>query len=223
MFPALFGYLSGEVASSAADGVMMQKKFWKNAVFFFLGFTVMMVSLGIIASFVGDAVKPVLRWVQVFAGIVLLFLGLHQMKILRLNFLPNLARMEAAATRPLGSIKAGYLRSFVACMVIAPGWGQIFLGSVLLVVAVNGNLMLNMAHMLAYSLGFGLMFFVTFLFAGPLRSLFKRMGDRVKRIEQLGGAMIIAIGALMIIGRLNWITDLAAWKGGHLIRSLLGI
>jgi cytochrome c-type biogenesis protein len=220
MFPALFGYLSGEVVGSAANG-SFQKKFWKNAVFFFLGFTVMMVTLGIIASFVGDAVKPILRWVQVFAGIVLLFLGLHQMNILRLKFLPDMGRMEIAATRTLGSIEAGYLRSFVAGIVIAPGWGQIFLGSVLLVVAVNGNFMFNVAHMLAYSLGFGLMFFITFLFAGPLRLLFKRLGDRVKRIEQLGGAMLIAIAALMIIGRLNWITDLANWKGGLLIHSFL--
>ncbi|HJV45874.1 MAG TPA: cytochrome c biogenesis protein CcdA, partial [Bacillota bacterium] len=131
MIPALFGYLSGEVAGSANDRASLRKKFWKNAVFFVLGFIVMMVTLGIIASLIGQAVKPVVRWVQVFAGIVLFFMGLHQMGIMRLKFLPNLARMQTAATSTLGSIKPGYARSFVAGMVIAPGWGQIFLGSVL--------------------------------------------------------------------------------------------
>ena len=223
MLPALLGYLSGEVAGSAADGESTRKRFWKNAVLFFLGFTVMMITLGVVASFVGEAVKPVVRWVQVVAGIVLLFLGLYQMKVLRLKFLPNLGKMEAAATKQLGLIKPGYLRSFVAGMVIAPGWGQIFLGSVLLVVAVNGNLLFNMTAMLAYSLGFGLMFFITFLFSEPLRLLFRKMGDRMRRIEQVGGALIVGISVLMISGKLNWITDLANWKGGVLVRNFLGM
>ncbi|RXT03585.1 cytochrome c biogenesis CcdA family protein [Ammoniphilus sp. CFH 90114] len=223
MMPALFGYLSGEVASSAADKASMRKRFWKNAVFFVLGFTLIMITLGIVASFVGEAVKPVVRWVQIFSGMALLLLGFHQMKILRLKFLPDTARLEAAASSTLGSIRPGYLRSFIAGMVIAPGWGQIFLGSVLLVVAVNGNLMLNIAQMLAYSLGFSLMFFITFLFSEPLRLLFNRMGDKVKRMEQIGGALIVGIAVLMIVGKLNWITDLATWKGGALVKSFLGI
>ena len=43
MFPALFGFLSGEVAGSATDHRSIRKKFWKNAVFFVLGFSITMV------------------------------------------------------------------------------------------------------------------------------------------------------------------------------------
>lgn len=203
MLPALLGYLSGEVAGTAAEGKEVRKKYWKNALFFALGFTVTMTILGIIASFIGEAVKPIVSWVQVVAGIFMLLLGLHQMKIIRLRFLPDMAKMEAAATSQVGTIKPGYLRSFVAGMIIAPGWGQIFLGSVLLVVAVNGNLLMNIAQMLAYSLGFSFMFFVTFLFAEPLRGLFRRMRDKVKRIEQAGGALIMGVAILMITGKLS--------------------
>jgi len=223
MIPALFGYLSGEAAGSGADGKTIRQRFWKNALFFILGFIVTMMTLGMIASFIGQAVKPIVHWVQVFAGIILLFLGLRQINIIKFNFLPNTAKLEAAASSSIGTIKPGYFRSFVAGMVIAPGWGTIFLGSVLLVISVNGNFMLNMVQMLAYSVGYSLMLALTFLLFEPMRLLFKRLGDKVRRIEQVGGAMVMAIGVLMITGKLNWLSDLATWKGGALIKGFLGI
>ena len=223
MIPALFGYLSGEVAGSAADNRSIQKRFWKNAVLFVLGFSVTMVILGIIASFVGEAVSSVVGPVKVVAGIILLFLGLHQMRLFSLKFLPKLTKLEIAAANQVGSVKPGYLRSFVAGMVIAPGWGQIFLGSVLLVVAVNGNLVVNILQMIAYSLGFSLMFFITFIFAAPLRRLYQRLGDKATRVQQFGGAMLVFVALLMISGKLNWITDLANWKGGLLVRNFIDL
>lgn len=223
MFPALFGFLSGEVAGSATDHRSIRKKFWKNAVFFVLGFSITMVVLGIIASFIGEAVSSVVGTVKVISGIILLFLGLHQMRLFHLKFLPKFTKLETVAANQVGAVKPGYLRSFVAGLVIAPGWGQIFLGSVLLVVAVNGNLVLNILQMIAYSLGFSLMFFITFIFGEPLRRLYQKLGDKAKRIEQFGGAMLVFVALLMISGKLNWITDLANWKGGLLVRNFIDL
>lgn len=223
MLPALFGYLSGEAAGSAANGKTISKRFWKNAIFFILGFTIMMMILGAIASLIGQAVKPIVHWVQFVAGVILLFLGLRQMNILSLNLFPSWAKLEVAASSSVGTFKPGYVRSFIAGMVIAPGWGAIFIGSILLVISVNGNFMLNMAQVFAYSVGYSLMLALTFLFFEPMRLLVKRMGDKARRVQQAGGALIMAIGILMVTGKLNWLSGLATWKGGALIKGFLGI
>ncbi|MFS0646282.1 cytochrome c biogenesis CcdA family protein [Siminovitchia sp. 179-K 8D1 HS] len=219
MLPAILGFLSGEVAGSATDHKGIRKKLLLNAVYFILGFTFTMVILGIIASWIGEAVASVLDIVKVLAGVVLIVLGLLQMKILQLN-ISNKANVEIAATK---SIKPGFLRSFVTGMVIAPGWGNIFLGSVLLFITVNGSLIGNILHMLAYSLGFGIMFLIAFLFAEPLRLLFSRMGNHFNRIQQFGGTLIVIVGLLMVTNKLGMITGLATWSGGQMIRQFLGM
>ncbi|RKD25038.1 hypothetical protein BEP19_04215 [Ammoniphilus oxalaticus] len=223
MMPALFGYLSGEAASSVADGKTLRQRFWKNALFFILGFIVVMMTLGAIASFIGESVRSIVQWVQVVAGFILILLGFYQMKILRFKLPNQLVKLETAATGSVGSVKPGYVRSFVAGMVIAPGWGPIFLGTVLLVITVNGNFLSNLALMFAYCLGFALMFLLSFLFFEPLRLLTQKLGDKMRRVEQAGGALMMSIGVLMVVGKLNWITDLGKWKISVAIKGLLGM
>jgi cytochrome c-type biogenesis protein len=162
------------------------------------------VGLGASVGLVGFAFQDVVRSLafRVVAGGALVVLGLHGAGIVRI---PALMRDVRVRFNPAG--KLGVAPSFLVGAAFAAGWtpciGPI-LGTILLYAGTEGTVGKGALLLAAYSLGLG----VPFLLAGyALESatlVMRRVNQQARAVELASGALMAAMGVVVMTGGLTW-------------------
>jgi len=213
--PLLPGYLSYVSALPVSDLGDRQARMvtLRAALLFVAGFTVVFTALGVVAQLLGSVFLanggPVVRWF----GVPIIILGLSTMGVLRLPFLMKERRMDLARV-PRGTVWA-----FPMGMAFAAGWAPC-LGPVLATIyataAVSGTAVWGAVLLILYSAGLGVPFVALALgFNRAQRSMgwLRRNG---RRIEVVGGAMLVAVGLLFVTGRWQgYFQPLQRWFAEH--------
>ena len=172
--------------------------------------------LGASASYFGSllvAHRDMIRWVG--GGAVIIF-GLHMSGIFRINLFYrekrlNIDRLAGGyfgkekrknSEKPKGS----YLWPFIVGMAFAAGWtpciGPI-LSSILILASTQDSVYKGIILLSLYSLGLGLPFLITALFVEWALGLFKRIKKYFGYIEAASGAILVAVGLLIITDSLD--------------------
>jgi thiol:disulfide interchange protein len=138
---------------------------------------------------------------KVAGGIVVVF-GIHFMGLIRLPFL---MREFTIRTRPArGAVSA--LRAFVLGAAFALGWtpcvGPI-LASILFLSSQAATLLKGMSLLAVYAAGLGVPFVVMAFGYERLTSQVDWLKRHMKLISTISGALLIAIGALIVLGSLQ--------------------
>jgi cytochrome c-type biogenesis protein len=135
-------------------------------------------------------------------------LGLYLLGIFNIGAFATEKRVHIA-TKPLG-----YLGTVVVGMAFAAGWtpciGPI-LGGVLTYTASSADLNRGLVLLLAYSLGLAVPFLLAALMIDRFMELFQRYRGALVWISRVSGALLIAVGLLMITGSM---TVLSSWLQG---------
>jgi len=170
-----------------------------RTLFFILGFTLIFVGLGILFSGTAGFISGASRIIDIAAGSLIIVLGLNFTfdfwKLLNMEKRFHLHRAPAGAA---GSLLLG--------MAFGAGWtpcvGPI-LASILFLAGTSGRILQGSLLLAVYSAGLG----VPFLLAGLFFSLFLRQAERLKphlnKIRIASGLFLIAIGLLVLLGRLQ--------------------
>lgn len=113
-------------------------------------------------------------------------------------------------TKPLG-----FLGSFVVGLAFAFGWtpciGPI-LGTILGIAAQKETVWQGIILLTSYSAGLGIPFLITGISISAFYNFFNKIKRHFKKIEIIGGVMLIVVGILMITGSLTIIaTYLTKW------------
>jgi cytochrome c-type biogenesis protein len=171
------------------------------------GFSTVFVLLGASATAVGRVLQT---WridlfgieigaVQV-AGAVIVLMGLHMTGLLPIRTLYRDARLhpQLRPTGPLGTYLLGAAFAFGWSPCVGP-----ILGGILTIAGGRETVYQGMLLLAVYSVGLGLPFFlagwsVEFLFESA-----KRIRPHLRRIEIASGALLIALGVLVVTNRLT--------------------
>jgi cytochrome c-type biogenesis protein len=198
VLPLLPGYVGYMTGASAGERVPIQKAL-PGTLAFVGGLTAVFVSLGATASVLSSFLLDHKRGIELFSGSFIVALGLTMVFGDRITFLMREKRMHF---RP----RAGIVPTFLLGMAFAFGWTPCIgptLGAALNLAATSEGLASGIGLLFAYSLGIGLPFVAAGL--GLLT-----FGGRIKRhtatIRLVGGAILVAVGVLMLTGRLTLIT-----------------
>ena len=146
------------------------------------------------------------------AGLVIVAMGLHLLGVLRIPLLYRDTRFQPR-DRP-----RGVLGTFVVGAAFAFGWSPCvgpILGGILTLAGSHDTVYQGMGLLAVYAAGLA----VPFLLAGLSVELFFRSLARVRqhlrRIEQLSGALLVALGLLIASNRFTWMNQylsfLNAW------------
>lgn len=196
LMPGYVSYVSG-VAGSGSGTVVVRSRVLAAAGLFVLGFTLVFAAMGAGVSGLGTMLIRHRAGLMQAAGLVVLVLGLANLGLLKIPFLyrerrPNMRRITPG---PAGALPLG--------MAFALGWtpciGPVLAG-ILAIAASSASPVYGASLLLTYALGLGLPFLL--LAAGlakegrPINWL-RRHG---RRIEVVGGVVLIAMGILMITG-----------------------
>lgn len=200
IFPAYMSYITGisvrELQESKKGEV--RKSLLSHSAFFLLGVSLVFISLGIGASFLGKWIQSVLTGnsgllIQRIAGIFIIIMGLFVAGWLKIPALMQERRMQSA-NKPVG-----YLGTFFVGLGFAAGWtpciGPIF-GSILALAASNPGHGITYTFM--YVIGFALPFLLLTFFLGSTKWITRHTGI----IMKVGGIIMIIMGLVLFTGQL---------------------
>jgi len=209
IYPSFLSYVTGVSVDELSAGTRaVRMRVLKHSLAFFVGFSVIYVSLGLTASALGTFFYNSRSWLPIVGGLLVIVMGLALMGVLRIPFLMRDTR------RQLASRPEGYLGSALVGLTFAAGWtpciGPI-LGAVLALAATSpgyGGLLL-----LAYSVGFALPFTGLAYALGSVRKLARYS----LVIERIGGAIMVVMGILLATGGMArmsaWLLEVTGFTG----------
>jgi cytochrome c-type biogenesis protein len=180
------------------------RKVMLNSVAFILGFSVVFVALGAVATEVSQMLARYRSTLAQIAGVVIILFGLHLTGVFKIKALYTDARLH--------SVKGGSTAwgAFVIGFAFAFGWTPC-VGPVLTVIltfaAAQNSITKGVMLLAIYSMGLAVPFLLTALGVERFLKFYSRFRAHMHAIEVASGALLIALGVLLVIGRFTIISN----------------
>ena len=202
VLPIVPGFISYIVGKSFSDLQKSSKKenlkLLPLIILFIIGFSIVFIIMGASIDFLSDFFYNLKKEMNIFSGILIIFLGLFFLGILKIPFLDlerklNFDKLQNLSFFPL-----------LIGMAFAFGWSPCIgpiLGSVLAIAindSVNGTLLLTI-----YSIGLGIPFLVVGLMMGKLIILSKNLAKFTRHFQILTGLILLITGILILNGTIQ--------------------
>jgi cytochrome c-type biogenesis protein len=200
--PLYAAHLSGMPGASINDPTY-RRRILANAFAYILGFSVVFISLGIALGAAGSLVSAASvlashrSWLIRFGGVFLAVLGLQQIGMIEIPWLRQERRL-AAAGKGAGRLTS----SFLVGLTFGAGWSPCvgpILGAILTLAASQGDIQRAAVLLTLYSAGFAIPFLMLAIF-GARSGILARISRRLSSLNQLAGAVMLAMGILMVLG-----------------------
>lgn len=171
-----------------------------HSITFVLGFSVVFIALGAVATGVGQVVNEYHSLLSKIAGVVVIIFGLHLTGVLKIKALYADKRMHdvKGSASALGSFAVGFAFAFGWTPCIGP-----ILATILVLASAQGTVMKGVVLLAVYSLGLAVPFLLTSLGVDRFLSFYGRFRKHLHTVEVLSGILLIAIGVLIFLNNLK--------------------
>lgn len=242
LVPGYLSYLAGTAGDHARrrdeEAPRLRWRVAMHALCFVCGFSLIFIALGATASTLGIFLRTHLALLREIAGVVLILAGLQVAGVPRaLLYLweRRSAIARSGSSSALEWCRALYLgalrehrvevrrgepalaKSALIGVAFGAGWtpciGPI-LGSIYTLAAVSGSLRQGVALLAIYSLGLGLPFLATGLLIDRATPAFRRLSRALPLVMLACGALMMAMGALVLSGLLTRLAQFSPLLGG---------
>lgn len=206
--PGYLAFIAG-IPESAAGVRGARKRIVWNALAFIIGFSLVFILLGTFAGFLGAFIGPWRDMLGRLAGAMLIVFGLTMLGIVRIPALSSSASIRIPHFIVLGRWES----SLLIGMLFAFGWSPCIgpiLGTVLTVslLASSPSAVFQGAFLLGiFSLGLAVPFLLTAFFLQKAESLLSHLTLFVKILSIVGGVGLLAVGILLILGDMAYVTS----------------
>jgi cytochrome c-type biogenesis protein len=201
LVPGFLVYLAGTTTAGAGS------KRWDIVVaslLFVAGFSLVFSILGVLLNTILTSVAySVQLWLSRVGGLIIIFFGLYLAGLIRIGWLEQEHKIAVTG------IKSKYVTSFVFGIAFAAGWTPCVgaaLGAILGLAATKPTLAFSL--LLAYSLGLGLPFIITGLFASQAVAWIHKYSRTLQYVNILFGILLIVLGILIFTQTLGLVANL---------------
>jgi cytochrome c-type biogenesis protein len=208
LIPGYISFISGASMEEMRGGGDVAPSTTRLQIFltslaFVIGFSIVFVALGASATAIGKFMFARLPLLSKIAGGILIVFGLHTMGVFRLAFLETEKRVHARRkpAGPLGAMLVGVAFAFGWTPCIGP-----ILGGILAIAGSKNSVWEGVTLLAVYSLGLGIPFLITSLAINQFFAAVKRIRRYYHAIEITSGALLVAVGVLIITGQMTLIT-----------------
>jgi cytochrome c-type biogenesis protein len=171
---------------------------------FVAGLSTSFIILGFGAGALGAFINT--QWFLRICGLLVVLLGLHQIGLFHLSFLEQDKKIHLKR-----SAKQDILGTYLLGLTFSFGWtpciGPI-LGAVLGITASKGQAAYGGLLMFIYSLGLLIPFLILSIFSNLLLQHVKKLTKHLRKIQILGGIIIVIMGILLMTNNLNFFVSL---------------
>jgi cytochrome c-type biogenesis protein len=199
VLPLVPGYVS-LISGSSVEALQsserrLLRQVMAHSLMFVMGFSLVFISLGAMATGVGQLTRQYYPLLTRIAGVVIVIFGLH---------LTGLLRIKAFyADKRMHQLKGGssVWGAFVIGFAFAFGWtpciGPI-LATILAFAAAEDTVLKGTGLLAVYSLGLAVPFLLTSLGIDRFLNFYARFRRHLHTVEVVSGALLIAIGLLVL-------------------------
>lgn len=199
LVPSYLSFVTGVSVEDMQEGVDRRATLI-HSVLFVLGFSVIFMLLGTTASFLGQFFRAYEVWIARIGGVLIIVLGLHLLGVFRIGSLMREKRVHLA-DKP-----AGYLGTLVVGAAFGAGWtpciGPI-LGGILTLAGTSETVWHGTGLLGVYSLGLAVPFLLSALALDWFLQTFQRFRRFMPVVEKASGALLVALGLLLVTGTLE--------------------
>jgi len=210
--PSYLAFVSGLTLGELTDHrtAEVRRSALVHSSLFVLGFSLVFMSLGLVATAFGGSIARMLPALNRLGGVVVLLFGIHLLGLLRL---PAFARdlrvhLENRPAGPFGSLLVG--------VAFGAGWtpciGPI-LGSILLYASLEATMVHGTALLGTYALGLGIPFIVASVALNWFLAGSRKARAWMVPLQRGAGVVLVLIGLLMLTGRFAALTAFLAGMG----------
>lgn len=205
IFPAYLSYITGVSVKEIQieKNLKLRRQLLKHSIIFLLGVSLIFISLGAGASFLGNWLHNLLNGdagllIQRIAGAFIIIMGLFIAEWIKIPSLMKEKRYQYSKK------SVSYLGTFFVGLGFAAGWtpciGPIF-GSILLLATTNPDQ--GIFYTLMYIIGFSIPFIILTFFMGSTKWIVKHSNV----IMKIGGCIMIIMGLILFFGLMPRITE----------------
>jgi len=182
----------------------LMRRVMVNSVGFILGFTVVFITLGAIASEIGQVTARYKHTLSIVAGVIIIIFGLHLTGIFKIKALYTDARLHSVkgSSTLLGAFVVGFAFAFGWTPCLGP-----ILSGILALASEQDTLMKGVFLLGVYSLGLAVPFLLTSLLMERFLKFYGRFRSHMHALEVASGGLLIALGILLVIGRFTLISS----------------
>ena len=197
LIPGYISYISGE---SLGDIVDQQKKVILKTILFSLGFSLVFISFGATASFIGNILLENSNTLRIIAGIIIIIFSLQLIGILNLNFLNQEKRFQTKnySNNLFFPVLVGAAFGFGWTPCIGP-----VLGSILTLAAVESSIGKGILLLSFYSLGLAIPFILSGYGISKFLAFSKNFRKNIKIVSVTGGVILLITGILILTNKLQ--------------------
>ena len=199
VLPLIPGYISYISGSSLNELIEKKSVNIFPIILFTLGFSLVFISFGATASFLGSVILNNSYELRIASGIIIIIFSLHILGILNLNFLNYEKRIYTEK-------KSGIFSSILVGMAFAFGWtpciGPI-LGSILALASTEQSLNRGIMLLFFYSLGLAIPFILSGYLIQKFMVFSKNLKSKMNIISKFGGSLLLITGLLIISNKLQ--------------------
>lgn len=166
------------------------------ALMFVLGLSTVFLLMGMAASTFGRMFLQYQERLAQASGLVIIVMGLHFLRVIRIPILDREARMETQG-------EAGALGAYVLGLAFAFGWTPCIgpqLGMILSLAAQSGGAERGAALLAVYAAGLGLPFLLSAIFITRAIGVMNRIKPHLQAIERVMGGLLIVVGIALLTG-----------------------
>ena len=201
VLPLVPGYISF-ICGTTLEGLENQNKsfIFKNTLLFALGFSIVFISLGATATFLGSILFNYSKFFTYLVGLIIIIFSLNMIGILQLRLLSQEFRYHFK-----NQIKKPYV-AFLIGIGFGFGWtpciGPI-LGSVLAFASLETTLLKGIILLTIYSFGLAIPFVLSGVYLTKFLIFSRSMKSHIIKIQKGSGYILLITGVMIITGKLQ--------------------
>ena len=199
VLPLIPGYISYITGNSLKEIIEKKNINILPVILFTIGFSLVFISFGATASFIGSVVLNNSYHLRIAAGILIIIFSLQIIGIINLKFLNYEKRINTEK-------KSGNFSSIVIGMAFGFGWtpciGPI-LGSILALASTEESLNRGILLLTFYSLGLAIPFIISGYLIQKFMIFSKNLKSKINLFSKIGGTLLLITGLLIITNQLQ--------------------
>ena len=196
LVPSYLSFVTGMSLEDLQDGVDRRATFI-HSLLFVAGFSIIFITLGASASFLGVFLRVYEVWIARVGGTLIFIMGLHLTGIFRIAPLMRERRVH------MNDKPAGYIGTLGVGAAFGAGWTPCIgpvLGAILTLAGTQDTVWSGVLLLSVYSLGLAIPFLVSALALDFFLGAFSKFRSFLPIVEKTSGVMLIILGLLLATG-----------------------
>ena len=200
VLPLIPGYISYISGQSLDEIVKDNKSVLLKTIFFSIGFSIVFISFGITASFIGKLLISYSNQLRIIAGIIIILFSLQFIGLINLKILNSETRFFTK------NYNDNLIFPIIVGAAFGFGWtpciGPI-LGSILALSAIEENISKSILLLSFYSLGLAIPFIISGILIDKFLLFSKSCRKYISTITKVGGTVLLLTGIAILVGQLQ--------------------